>query len=193
MSAPLSETGVLGAAAVLASAPLIGFAFGWCLERGGLGSARKLTGQFYLTDLTVFKVMFSALVTAMLGAFWLDRIGVLDLGLVYLPETFVVPQAIGGLLFGAGFLVGGLCPGTACVAAASGKLDGLAVMAGMLLGIVSFNVSFDWIRPLFESTPLGAVTLTSLAGVSSAIGVLAITAAALVGFALAARIERARA
>jgi uncharacterized membrane protein YedE/YeeE len=172
---------------------VIGFAFGWCLERGGLGSARKLTGQFYLTDLTVFKVMFSALVTAMLGAFWLDRIGVLDLGLVYLPDTFVVPQAIGGLLFGAGFLVGGLCPGTACVAAASGKLDGLAVMAGMLLGVVLFNVSFDWIRPLFESTPLGAVTLTGLAGVSSAVGVLVITAAALVGFALAARIERARA
>jgi hypothetical protein len=193
MNAPLSETGVLGSAGVLASAPLIGFAFGWFLERGGLGSARKLAGQFYLTDLTVFKVMFSALVTAMLGAFWLDRIGVLDLGLVYLPETYVVPQAIGGLLFGAGFLVGGLCPGTACVAAAAGRLDGLAVMAGMLVGIASFNGLFDWIRPLVESTPLGAVTFTQLAGVSHGAGVLAVTVVALAGFALAARIERSRA
>jgi uncharacterized protein len=188
MTAPFSETGVFGPVAALASAPVIGFAFGWCLERGGLGSARKLTAQFYLTDLAVFKVMFSALVTAMLGAFWLDRAGVLDLGPVYLPETYVVPQAIGGLMFGAGFLVGGLCPGTACVAAASGRLDGLAVMGGMLLGVVTFNVAFEWIRPLFESTPLGAVTLTQLAGVPVAVGVLAITAAALVGFALAARL-----
>lgn len=192
MNAPFSETGAVGLTGVLVSAPLIGFAFGWCLERGGLGSARKLTGQFYLTDLTVFKVMFSALVTAMLGAFWLDRLGVLDLGLVYLPDTFVVPQAIGGLLFGAGFLVGGLCPGTACVAAAAGKLDGLAVIAGMLFGIALFNAVFDWIRPLVESTALGAVTFTQLVGVPRAAGVLAVTAAALAGFALAARIERSR-
>ena len=32
----------------------IGVAFGVALERAGLGNARKLTGQFYLTDLTVF-------------------------------------------------------------------------------------------------------------------------------------------
>ena len=171
----------------------IGIAFGFTLERAGLGNAKKLTGQFYLTDLTVFRVMFSALVTAMLGAFWLDRIGVLDLGLVYLPETYVVPQAIGGVLFGAGFLVGGLCPGTACVAAAGGRLDGLAVIAGMLFGIASFNVVFDWVRPLVESTALGPVTLTQLAGVRHGAGVLAITVVALAGFTLASRIERSRA
>ena len=79
VTAPLTETGVLGALGELVVAPLIGFGFGWFLERGGLGHAPKLAGQFYLTDLTVFKVMFSALVTAMLGAFWLDRIGLLDL------------------------------------------------------------------------------------------------------------------
>jgi len=188
MSAPFSETGVLGSTATLALAPVIGFAFGWLLERGGLGSARKLTGQFYLTDLTVLKVMFSALVTAMLGAFWLDRFGVLDLGLVYLPETWVAPQAVGGVLFGAGFLIGGLCPGTACVAAAAGKLDGLAVMAGMLLGILVFNASFDRIAPFFGSSPLGAVTLTQLAGVPTSVGVLVVTAAALAGFMLASRL-----
>ncbi len=191
MSAPLSETGILGTAGALAAAPAIGFAFGWFLERGGLGSARKLAGQFYLTDLTVFKVLFSALVTAMLGAFWLDRIGVLDLGLVYLPETWVAPQAIGGLLFGAGFLAAGRCPGTACVAAATGRLDGLAVMAGMLIGILLFNASYDVIAPFVDSSPLGAVTLTQLARVPASVGVGVITIAALAGFWLAPRIERA--
>ena len=76
---PFAETGALGATATLMTAPVLGFGFGWCLERAGLGSARKLAGQFCLTDLTVFKVMFSALLTAMLGAFWLDRFGILDL------------------------------------------------------------------------------------------------------------------
>ena len=50
------------------AAVLIGIAFGFALERAGLGSARKLTGQFYGTDFTVFKVMFSAILTAMLFA-----------------------------------------------------------------------------------------------------------------------------
>lgn len=190
MNAPLSETGALGPTAVLLLAPVIGFAFGWFLERGGLGNARKLAGQFYLTDLTVFKVLFSALLTAMLGAYWLDQFGVLDLQLVYMPETFVAPQAVGGVLFGAGFLVSGLCPGTSCVAAASGRLDGLAVVGGMLAGVFAFNAAFSWIASFYDSTALGPVTLTDLAGISRGAGVALVTLVALGGFALAARIER---
>ena len=57
----------------------IGIAFGFTLERAGLGSAPKLAGQFYFTDFTVMKVMFTAIVVAMTGAFWLGRIGAIDL------------------------------------------------------------------------------------------------------------------
>ena len=46
-------------------------------------------------------------------------------------------------LFGVGFLVAGLCPGTSCVAAATGRRDGLGVIAGMLLGVGLFNAAFD--------------------------------------------------
>jgi uncharacterized membrane protein YedE/YeeE len=189
---PLTETGWLGPSGALLAAPAIGFAFGWFLERGGLGSAPKLAGQFYLTDLTVFKVMFSALLTAMLGAFWLDRLGVLQLELVYLPETFALPQAIGGALFGVGFLIAGLCPGTSCVAAATGRRDGLGVIAGMLLGVGLFNAAFTWIEPLYSATPMGAVRLTDLAGVAPGAGIAGVTAVALAGFAVAGRIERGR-
>src|SRR5438045_7374033 len=71
----------------IAIAVAIGIAFGFALERAGLGDARKLAGQFYFTDLTVLKVMFSAIVTAMLGVFWLARLGVIDLAKIYVPET----------------------------------------------------------------------------------------------------------
>jgi hypothetical protein len=192
MTAPLTETGALGPIGELIVAPIVGFGFGWFLERGGLGHAPKLAGQFYLTDFTVFKVMFTALVTAMLGVFWLDRIGLLDLRLVYVPETFVAPQAVGGAIFGAGFLLGGLCPGTSCVAAATGRLDGLGVIGGMLAGMLLFNTMFDRIATFYASTSLGAVTLTDLLGVTRGVGVAAITVLALAGFALATRLERAR-
>src|SRR4051812_37854809 len=110
------------------AALLIGVAFGFVLERAGLGNARKLAGQFLLTDLTVFKVMFSAIVTAMLGTFWLSRAGLIDLAAIYVPDTFLPSQIVGGLVFGAGFAIAGLCPGTSCVSAASGRGDGVAVV-----------------------------------------------------------------
>jgi uncharacterized membrane protein YedE/YeeE len=189
---PLTETGVLGPAGALVAAIVIGFAFGWFLERAGLGTSTTLIGQFYLRNFTVLKVLFTALVTALIGAFWLDRIGVLDSSRIYLPDTFVAPQAIGGVVFGTGLIVSGLCPGTACAALASGKLDGLGTMAGMMIGIAAFNVAYPSIQPLLDSTPMGAITLTDLAGVSRGAGVAIVTVAAVAMFAAVGRFERTR-
>jgi hypothetical protein len=76
--------------------------------------------------------------------------------------------------------------------AATGRFDGLGVIGGMLAGIAVFNAVFDRIASFYESTALGAVTLTDLAGVSRGAGVACVTVMALAGFALAARMERAR-
>ncbi len=169
---------------------VIGVAFGFALERAGLGSARKLIGQFYLTDFTVFKVMFSAIVTAMLGAFWLSRLGVIDLSSVYVPRTWLLPQLVGGLIFGIGFVVAGLCPGTSCVAAASGRGDGLAVIAGMFAGVLFTGFASAPVRGFYESTPRGAWTLPELLHVPYGVVVFAVVLMALAGFAVAERIER---
>jgi uncharacterized membrane protein YedE/YeeE len=174
----------------LVIAALIGIAFGWTLERAGLGSAPKLAGQFYLTDLTVFKVMFSAIVTAMLGAFWLSRLGVLDLSQVYIPETFLLPQLAGGLLFGAGFVVAGLCPGTSCVAAATGRGDGAMVMMGMFAGVLATGLAFAPLRTFYESAARGSLTLPELLRIPYGVVVCAIVAMALIGFQLAERLEK---
>jgi uncharacterized protein len=176
--------------ASLAIAFAIGIGFGWLLERAGLGSARTLVGQFYFSNLTVVKVLFTALVTAMLGAFWLDRLGGLDLGAVYVPETFVVPQAVGGLLFGGGLLLAGLCPGTSCVALATGRADGLAVMAGLVLGILVFNAGFEGWRPLYESTALGTLTLPDVLRLPAGVVVAVVATLAVLMFAVAERLMR---
>ena len=164
------------------SAFAIGVAFGFALERAGLGSARKLIGQFYLTDFTVFKVMFSAIVTALLGAFWLSRLGIVDLSGIYVPRTWLLPQLAGGLIFGVGFVVAGLCPGTSCVAAATGRGDGLAVVAGIFAGVL--------VAPHSESTARGAWTLPELLHVPYGVVVFAVVLVALAGFAVAERIEK---
>jgi uncharacterized protein len=186
VTAPFLESG----AASLAAALAIGVAFGAALERAGLGSAPKLAGQFYLTDLTVFKVMFSAIVTAMLGAFWLDRLGVLDLGRVYVPETFLLPQLAGGVVFGAGFALAGLCPGTSCVAAATGRIDGLATFGGIFAGVLGAGAALPLVARFYESTPRGVLTLPAALGLPHGVVVLGVVALALGGFVAAERIER---
>lgn len=189
--APFYELGRMSDGTALASAVLLGAAFGWFLERGGLGNARKLAGQFYLTDFTVLKVMFSAIVTAMLGLFWLGKLGLVDVSRVYVPETYLVPQLMGGLVFGAGFVIGGLCPGTSCVAAASGRADGLALLAGMLGGIWLFGAAFPFVEGFYASTARGTVTLPALLGLPHGFVVFAIVTIALGAFTGVERLERA--
>jgi uncharacterized membrane protein YedE/YeeE len=190
MSAPFFEYGLFSAGFSLFVALIVGVAFGWCLERSGMGSARKLMGQFYLTDLTVFKVMFTAIITAMLGIFWLGWIGFLDIARIYVPETYVRPQLVGGVIFGVGFATAGLCPGTSCVSAVTGRGDGVAAVLGILVGVLVAGVFFGLLEPFYQSTPHGAFTLPALARVPYGVVVFAIVGIALVGFNVAELIER---
>lgn len=188
MNAPLIADGALGES--LAAAVAIGIGFGFALERAGLGNARKLVAQFYGRDMTVLKVMFSALLVAMLGVFWLSRFGVLDLHAVYVPQTYLWPQLVGGLLFGAGLVVAGLCPGTACVAAATGRMDAVFVLLGMLAGMILVGSLLGHFSGFFESGAHGAWTLPQLMGFSYGAVVAAIVALALTAFGGAEWIER---
>lgn len=169
---------------------VIGIAFGFALESAGLGNAQKLAGQFYLKDFSVLKVMFSAILTAMLGAFWLGRAGVIDLSAIYVPETFLAPQVVGGLIFGVGFVVSGLCPGTSCVAAATGRLDGLATIGGLFAGVVATGLAFPLIESFYTSTAQGVLTLPQLIGAPYGVVVAAIAAIAVGMFYAIERFER---
>src|SRR4030065_1502971 len=89
---------------------LIGFGFGFVLEMSGFGNSKKLAAQFYFRDLTVLKVMFGAIVTAMVLVFLSSAVGILDFNLVYVPETYLWPGIVGGLIMGVGFIIGGGFP-----------------------------------------------------------------------------------
>jgi uncharacterized membrane protein YedE/YeeE len=190
MTAPLPLSLGVGSPSASIVALVVGVAFGVCLERSGLGSARKLMGQFSLTDLTVFKVMFSAIVTATLGLFWLSWLDLVDMGRVYLPETFIIPQLVGGIVFGAGMALAGLCPGTSCVAAATGRGDGVAVMIGMLGGVLATGVAMPTFQNFYVSSPRGALTLPRLLGIPEGIVILVVVGVALVAFGFTSRVER---
>jgi len=123
-------------------AVLLGFGFGFVLERAGFGSGCKLTAQFRLTDWSVFKVMFTAIVFAAVGMYVFDLLGWMEADSVYVPIPYMWAIAVGGALIGAGFAVGGYCPGTAAVGLVTGRLDALVFFAGILIGTYVFAAFF---------------------------------------------------
>ncbi len=171
-------------------AVLAGFGFGFVLERAGFGSSRRLAAQFYLRDMTVLKVMFSAIVTAMLGLTLLSRVGLLDLDAVYVNPTRLAPQVVGGVVFGVGFVVGGYCPGTSIVAAVTGKLDALVFIAGVGLGALLFGGAYPLIEEFALSGGDQQVLLSDWLGLSRGMVTLLVTLLALGMFAGAEWIER---
>ncbi|WP_416866681.1 MAG: YeeE/YedE thiosulfate transporter family protein [Imperialibacter sp.] len=190
MNGPFYEFGWIGEEASLAFALITGVAFGFFLERAGLGSAKKLAGQFYFRDMTVFKMMFTAIITAMLGVFWLSWAGLLQADMIYLTPTFVWPQLIGGLVFGVGFIVGGYCPGTSCVASSTGSLDGLVNVAGLLFGIFLFGELYPWLEDFYTAGPLGQVTMDDYFGIPEGIMVFLLVSMALAGFWASEQLEK---
>jgi len=162
---PLSSTVELTLAAELAIALALGAGFGFALERAGFGSARKLMAVFYLYDMAVVKVMFTAVVTALCGLFLLSWAGLLNLGALYIEPTHYVAQTVGGLLFGVGFLVGGYCPGTSMAAIATGRQDGLVFALGMLAGVYAYAEFTPGIDAWYQATASGEITLPSLTGI----------------------------
>lgn len=185
MNAPFYKFDYFNFDVSLIFAFIIGIGFGFALERGGFGSARILAAQFYLSNMRVLKVMFSAIVTAMLGVYYLGVIGWLDLKLIYYTETYVLPQALGGLMLGIGFVFGGYCPGTSIVSFATGAIDGLVYILGAMFGIFVFGELYPYISGFVTSTSIGVVTLPEFLHMPYGLVVFLVVLMALGAFALA--------
>ncbi len=177
----------LGTPGAFFAALVVGLLFGVALERAGFGSSRRLAGIFYFTDMAVLKVMFTALVTAMLGLALVQELGVLAPHQLYVLPTVYGAQVVGGLIFGVGFVMGGWCPGTAAVGVGSGRIDALVFLGGAVVGSVFFNELHSVLQPLYEwgrqPEPLVAF------GMSKPLFSLVVTVVALAAFWFAERVE----
>jgi uncharacterized membrane protein YedE/YeeE len=165
----------------------IGFGFGFALERGGFGNARKLAAQFYLNDMAVFKVMFTAILVAMVGLFTLVSLGLFDLSQLWINPTFLWSQLLGGFILGAGFVMSGLCPGTSVVSAASGRWDAVVTFLGIFVGTAVFAVAIQLFPALQTLYNAGSMDVSMVYDVFHvrplvfALGVVVIAGAGFVG------------
>jgi uncharacterized membrane protein YedE/YeeE len=168
---PLASSVELATGTFLLLTLVGGVAFGVVLERAGFGSGCKLTAVFYGYDMSVVKVMFTAIVTAMAGLWLLASIGVIDMQEIYIVPTNYAAQLVGGLVFGAGFVIGGYCPGTAVVACAAGRADAWAFALGILAGIAVYARFMGDVEQWIRANAIDDVTLPSLTGIAAGWGV----------------------
>ena len=190
MNAPLIVTHPFSHPLEMTVALAVGLGFGFALERGGFGRADNLAAIFYGRNFRVLRVMFTAIVTCSVGLYLLDGIGWLPLSSLKLLETFWVPQAVGGFLLGAGFILGGYCPGTSLVGVASGKVDALLFLAGLALGTFAFSLTQPWVEEFQLRGSLNELLLPEAFHLPRWLTVAALVVLALGAFRLAGWVER---
>jgi len=153
---------------------LIGIGFGFVLEASGFSSSRKLAGVFYGYDTVVLKVFFTAAITGMIGLLFLSLFNWINLDLVYINPTFLYSTIAGGIIMGAGFIIGGFCPGTSFCAASIGKIDAMFFIGGMLVGVLIFAEAFPLLEEFYYAKNLGIPTLSEKLGLKDGVVVLGI-------------------
>ena len=153
---------------------LIGIAFGFLLQKGGVTEYAVIIGQLLLTDFTVVKVMLAAILVGMIGIYAMKAAGLVRL---HSKGGSVGATVVGGLIFGAGFAVLGYCPGTAAGAVGSGALDAAVGVLGIVIGAGIFARLFPFLdRVILNRGAFPADTIPELLGVRPAlvVGIVAV-------------------
>jgi hypothetical protein len=181
MIAPLVKTGLISDVVNLWLAVPIGFIFGFALYHAGFTDSRRIARAFYLKDVGVPVVMFSAIITGMLGLWLLGLIGFLDIAKVSFLPTYLKPMAVGGVLFGIGMAIGGFCPGTAAASFATGRVDAMVFLVGFLGGSILFGDYYPIWGDFYNSDYRGTFQLDHLFGMSIGAVVLIMVIASVAG------------
>ncbi len=161
---------------------VVGVGFGFMLEQAGFGRSTKLAGQFYFTDFAMFKVMFTAVITASVLIYGTAAVGLLDMRKVFVPGTYLWPIAVGAFILGVGFVIGGLCPGTSIAGAATLKIDAMVFLGGVVVGVALFGVTVPHFMDFWTYSDYGRLTLPDWLGIPSGWVVLVVVVIALLLF-----------
>jgi hypothetical protein len=166
---PLSVNELISENTNLFLAFIIGIGFGFVLEQSGFSSSRKLAGVFYGYDTVVLKVFFTAAITAMLGLLFFSLFGWIDLNLVYINPTYLTSAIVGGIIMGAGFIIGGFCPGTSFCGASIGKIDALVFVGGLFIGVLIFGLGYNIWDGMYMAKFLGSPKISQTLGLSDGV------------------------
>jgi len=118
----------------------------------------------------------------MLGMILFGLFGWLDLSVVYINPTYLWSAIAGGVVMGAGFIMGGFCPGTSFCGAAIGKIDAMLFVGGLFIGVLIFMEAYPLFEKLYYAADLGAPFVYDSLGMSRGLFAFLLIVVALVAF-----------
>lgn len=138
---------------------LIGVAMGVLIQRVRASSPGMILANLRLENLSIIKFMATTIAVGMIVVYALD---------LFIPQqmhfdvkpAYVIGVALGGLVFGVGFALGGYCPGTCVVGAGEGRKDALFAIGGGVVGALLFTLLYNvMLDPIIKPMDLGKVRL----------------------------------
>ncbi len=154
---------------------IMGVIFGASLVLTGLTNPDKIIGALRLKDFYAIRTVAVFLLVGMLGTLILDLFGVANFSI---KPAVILTVLIGGALLGTGLGLTGFGPATGLASAASGRLDALVTVIGMIFGAHVYILIYpSVVVPLERILNFGSLTLPQITGASAALWVVPIFAA----------------
>ena len=135
----------------------LGTAFGFILSRSGAADYGYIQGMFLFREFQLYGIIGTAVVLTTIGLWLVKKVGRTVAGERIEIERKPLNRGtvVGGLLFGVGWSMAGMCPGPIFVNIGEGKIYALAALAGALVGTGVFGTAYARLQTLFGLPPLG--------------------------------------
>jgi uncharacterized membrane protein YedE/YeeE len=133
----------------------LGTVFGYVLSRSGAADYDFIQGMFLFQEFQLYGIIGSAVAFTAPGLWLIKRRGVTALGRPLEVELKPMHRGnvAGGLLFGVGWSLAGMCPGPIFVNIGEGKLYAIAALAGALTGTAMFGALYSRLQGVFTLPP----------------------------------------
>jgi uncharacterized membrane protein YedE/YeeE len=131
---------------------LLGTMFGFILSRSGAADYNYIQAMFLFTNFQLYGIIGTAVAITAPGIWLIKRYGRTALGRPIAIELKPRHRGniVGGLLFGIGWSMAGMCPGPIFVNVGEGKIYALAALAGALAGAGLFGAVYTRIQSVFR-------------------------------------------
>jgi len=162
MNLPIDKSSTAG----LLISLVLGLVFGVLLHRGQVTNFNVIVNFFRLKDMTVLKVMLTAILVGGLGVWSMMGMGWLQGW--HIKDANLLGVGLGAAIFGVGMAIYGYCPGTGVAAAFTGSLHAMVGIGGMVAGGIAYALSYPWVGAhILPVGALGKVQLTEVMAVPS--------------------------
>jgi uncharacterized membrane protein YedE/YeeE len=135
---------------------VLGTVFGFVLSRSGAADYGFIQSMFLFESFQLYGIIGTAVAVAAAGLWLLKRYGRTISGRPIAIELKPLHRGnvVGGLLFGVGWSLAGMCPGPILVNIGEGKIYAIAALAGALTGAGAFGALYERLQPVFGLPPL---------------------------------------